>query len=57
MAQGIGTYDSGKSLIKAKQKLSRPWKGSSIDNMIQFACKSVGFQAPKGKTYPKSAVP
>jgi hypothetical protein len=52
MAQGKGTYDSGKSLIKAQQELSRPWKGSTIDNMIQLTCKSVGFQAPKGETYP-----
>jgi hypothetical protein len=57
MAQGKGNYDSGKSLIKAKQELSRPWQGSTIDNMIQLACKSVGFQAPKGKTYPKPTVP
>ena len=57
MAQGRGTYNSGKSLLKAKQELSRPWKGSSIDDMIQLGCKSVGFQAPKGKIYPKSVVP
>lgn len=57
MAQGRGTYNSGKSLIKAKQELSRPWKGSSIDDMIQLGCKSVGFQAPEGKIYPKSTEP
>jgi hypothetical protein len=57
MAQGKGTYNSGSTLLKAQQALSRPWKGSSIDDMIQLGCKSVGFQAPKGKIYPKSAVP
>lgn len=57
MAQGRGTYNSGESLLKAKQALSRPWKGSSIDAMIQLGCKSVGFEAPKGKIYPKSAAP
>jgi hypothetical protein len=57
MAQGRGTYNSGKSLIKAKQELSRPWKGSSIDDMIQLGCKSLGFQAPEGKIYPKSVEP
>ena len=57
MAQGKGTYNSGNTLLQAKQQLSRPWKGSSIDDMIQLGCKSVGFQAPKGKTYPKSVVP
>lgn len=57
MAQGKGTYDSGKSLVQAKQELSRPWQGSTIDNMVQLACKSVGFQAPIGKPFPQSAVP
>jgi hypothetical protein len=57
MAQGKGTYNSGRTLLKAKQELSRPWKGSSIDDMIQLGCKNVEFQAPKGKTYPKPVVP
>jgi hypothetical protein len=57
MAKGKGTYNSGRTLLKAKQELSRPWKGSSIDDMIQLGCKSLGFQAPKGKTYPKPVVP
>ncbi len=57
MAQGKGTYNSGSTLLKAQQALSRPWKGSSIDDMIQLGCKSLGFQAPEGKIYPKSAVP
>jgi hypothetical protein len=57
MGQGKGTYDSGQSLRKAKQEFSRPWKGSTIDNMIQLACKSVGFQAPRGRPFPNPVVP
>lgn len=57
MAQGKGTYDSGKPLRQATQELSRPWKGSTIDKMIQFACMSVGFHAPLGRLFPNLTFP